>query len=246
MTPPVFLVAVAEEEHVEQRAIDRRAEQLRQTLPLPSGRPFRHRRQPRRASPPAPPAAPGNGPLVCCWMYALAVAPRKPSSVSLISIGPAQRSRSRRNCLTACSARIMRIAAASSESSDPLVARARRGVHATTSFASPITRSRPGVDVSPPVTSSTRVRQADHPRRASRAAPAGKQAELHFGKAERRLVAVGQNAAVAPDRQLRAAADAHAVDRRDRDIMRLCEAGQTAAARGGRSRPLPPSARRAR
>ena len=57
------------------------------------------------------------------------------------------------------------------------------------------------------------ARQADDPRRSSRAAPAGIEAELDFRKAQLGFGHVGHQPAVAPDGQLRSASQAKAVDR---------------------------------
>ena len=60
-----------------------------------------------------------------------------------------------------------------------------------------------------------RVARLHHARDALRAAGAGKQPDLHLGQADARLRIVGGDAMVAGEAQLEAAAERHAVDRRD-------------------------------
>ena len=76
------------------------------------------------------------------------------------------------------------------------------------------------------------IAQADDPRRAGGAAPAGKQPQLHFGKAELRFGVVGHDPPIAPDGQFGPAADANAVDRRHGDERQ----SSTAAANSVRPR----------
>ena len=64
------------------------------------------------------------------------------------------------------------------------------------------------------------VRRRHQPRDALRAAAAGEQADLDFRQADARLVAVGDDAVVAGERQLEAAAHADAVDRRGERLAR--------------------------
>ena len=59
-----------------------------------------------------------------------------------------------------------------------------------------------------------RVRRRHQPRDALRAAAAGEQPDLDFGQSDARLVGVGDDAIVAGERKLEAAAHADAVDRR--------------------------------
>ena len=205
----VFLVAIGEEENVDQRAIDRRAEQLGHRLRLRPRRRRRRRARPRRASISSAASGAGYCPLVCCWMMAEAVAPRKPSSVSLISIGPLQRSRSRWYCPDFCSARITPIAAASSLAAG------------TTSETRPIDARGLGVDRFAAGDHSTAF---DRPTiRGARTVPPqpGNRPSFTSGKPNCALESLGHHPAVAPHRQLRAAADADAVDGRHGDERQL-------------------------
>ena len=59
-----------------------------------------------------------------------------------------------------------------------------------------------------------RVRRLHQPRDALRAAAAGEQADLDLGQADARLLAVGDDAIVAGERQFETAAHADAIDRR--------------------------------
>ena len=61
-------------------------------------------------------------------------------------------------------------------------------------------------------------RRADQPAHALRAAPAGNQAELHFGKAQLDLLVRPGQAIIEAQGQFQAAAQARAVDERDRGI----------------------------
>ena len=93
----------------------------------------------------------------------------------------------------------------------------------TTSFASPITPAVRASIVSPPVTSSTAFARPII--RGVRAVPPqpGNRPSFTSGKPNAVLLAVGKNSPIAPHGELGAAADANAIDRRDRDVMRLRE-----------------------
>ena len=174
-TPGSFLLRSREEKHVEQRSIDRRAEELGEFLGFHLAGRFEidaggaeHQLERRE-----------RGRVVALGLL-LDVRARRRAEEAELRVADRrsaadQRSRSRRKSPDCCSARIMRIAAASSRSRSPPVA--------TTSLARPIARPRAGVDVLAAGDQLDRVRKADHPRRARGAAPAGKQAELHFRKA---------------------------------------------------------------
>ena len=96
-----------------------------------------------------------------------------------------------------------------------------------------------GVDVLAAGDQLHRVGEADDPRRAGRAAPAGVQAELHFRKTEARLLA-GHDAAIAPDGEFRPAADAETFNRRDGDEGQSSTTARTTRVRAARWRsPFP-------
>src|SRR5207253_11078146 len=68
--------------------------------------------------------------------------------------------------------------------------------------------------------------QADEARELRRAAPRREDAEVHFRQADLRFRAVGDDAPVAAERELAAAAEAGAVDRRDLRLRQFREAVQ--------------------
>ena len=78
--------------------------------------------------------------------------------------------------------------------------------------------------------------RADQPRQALHAAPAGHDAEHHFGQAEPRAGLVDDDAIAARERQLESAAQAEAADQRERRIRDARRAARTCPSRAGRAR----------
>ena len=70
------------------------------------------------------------------------------------------------------------------------------------------------------------IRQPNDSRCSDRATPPREQAQFHFWKAVGGFFIFGEDAAVAPNRQLRSAANAHAIDCGDRHVVRLRQAAK--------------------
>ena len=177
----VFLVAVGEEEHIQQRPIDRRAEQLGELLGLhlagrldvDAGGAEHHFQRGER------------GRVVALGLLLDVGAGRRAEEAEfgvadLDRLGPA----------LAVAAEIARLLLRANHANrgghEQVAVSADRNHVVGQSHRAPRRGHRYSRRWSP----APRRSKADHPRRARRAAPAGKQAELHFGKAEGRFLVV--------------------------------------------------------